>query len=482
MKMSFENRILISVTFLITLGFLATSLLSFFVSRQNSIDTLLSSELPLTSDTIYSEVQTDLIGPQIVSSVMSNDTFVRDWIRNGEKDERLIAAYLSEIVKKYDAFTAFLVVDETSNHYVPSGLMRKVSETEPRDEWYFRTKRDTELIQLNVDPAEAENDQLTIFFNVRMLDKNGEFMAVIGLGLNRNLLKSKLEKYRQKYGHRVHFLTKDGRFFLHENPEYEGRYIQDIVPLYGIADEILAIKNGSISYSENGNKILAHARYMKEIDLVLLVEADLGQETKSIYKALIWNLTTCLFVLLIVLVLILKALHRYQNRLQTIANRDDLTGLPNRQAFNQEYERQAQVFLKLSSERLPPTCLLLIDIDHFKRINDQYGHVAGDQVLVQFAKLLKASVPANSFISRWGGEEFVLMLTESSIEEGRKLAEDIRRVIETNDEFIVLMGDHITVSIGVSYCDFEMGIVENFQVADQLMYRAKNEGRNRIMS
>ena len=477
-----KGRMLIAIIVLIAGGFLITSLSSFFVSRQNSIDVLVSTELPLASDTIYSEVQRDLIGPQIVSSVMSNDTFVRDWINNGEVDDTKIAAYLTEITNKYDAFTAFLVVDKSTNFYAPSGLVRQVSEQEPRDEWYYRTKQNTELIELNVDPAEAENDQLTIFFNVRMLDQNGEFMAAIGLGLNRDLLNSKLEDYRQKYGHRVHFLNQDGQIFLHEQPELEGMYIQDIDSLGDIADDLLVIKNGQIRYSDQGRQIIVHVRYIEEIDLILLVEADIGLATESLYQALRWNFLICFVITLIVLAVVLKTLGKYQSRLELLVSKDELTGVSSRQAFNEYYHRQIQAVTDPTADQKQSLCLLLIDIDCFKQINDKKGHVVGDMALKAFAQLLVSLLPEDCFCARWGGEEFALLLKGKSPGQAYQCAEKIRKSVELSEELKRVTGDYMSVSIGVAQCDFELNISENFQKADKLMYQAKSEGRNRSLA
>ena len=476
-----KGRMLIAIIVLIAGGFLITSLSSFFVSRQNSIDVLVSTELPLASDTIYSEVQRDLIGPQIVSSVMSNDTFVRDWINNGEVDDTKIAAYLTEITNKYDAFTAFLVVDKSTNFYAPSGLVRQVSEQEPRDEWYYRTKQNTELIELNVDPAEAENDQLTIFFNVRMLDQNGDFMAAIGLGLNRDLLNSQLENYRQKYGHQVHFLTPEGEFFLHEQPEYEGINIREMELLSDVADELLAIDSGQISYSAQGREMIMHARYIKEIDLILLVEADIGLATQSLYRALLWNFIVCVFITLIVLAVVLKTLGRYQSRLEFLASKDELTGVSNRQALNEHYHRQMLTVTKSTADPEHNLFLLLIDIDNFKQINDKHGHVVGDIVLKKFGRLLIDLSPKNSFCARWGGEEFALLLKNKSLDQAYQCAELIRAGIESSEELKAVAGDYITVSIGITECTVELDFPENFQKADKLMYKAKAEGRNRSL-
>ncbi|MBL0932905.1 MAG: GGDEF domain-containing protein, partial [Alphaproteobacteria bacterium] len=127
-----------AVAGLLIVGFLATSLGSYFVSRSSVREAVLRAELPLTSDSVYSEIQRDLIRPILISSVMAADTFMRDWVMDGEKDSAPIVAYLNEIKRRYSAFTAFYVSDRTKVYYHADGVLKSVREDEPRDEWYFR--------------------------------------------------------------------------------------------------------------------------------------------------------------------------------------------------------------------------------------------------------------------------------------------------------------------------------------------------------
>ena len=105
------------VSLLIIIGFTVTASVSFYLSRQSALNTLVEHELPLTSDNIYAEVQRDLIKPRTVSSFMGNDTFLKDWILGGEQDVFAVTRYLNEIKQKYGAFTAFMVSDLTRNYY-----------------------------------------------------------------------------------------------------------------------------------------------------------------------------------------------------------------------------------------------------------------------------------------------------------------------------------------------------------------------------
>ena len=161
-------------------------------------------------------------------------------------------------------------------------------------------------------------------------------------------------------------------------------------------------------------------------------------------------------------------------RAQTQAMMDELTGLYNRR-FAEEYLRKL-VALSRRSRRC--FALLLMDIDHFKLLNDRFGHSAGDRLLRTFAAAVLGTLRQSAIAARWGGEEFLVILPEADAEGAMKVAERLRAVAaDTRLEEAVAVG--ITVSIGVSvfpqHAVEEAGLVA---AADRALYRAKGDGRN----
>lgn len=102
-----QRSLIFTLLLLLACGFLATSLLSYFASRSAIRDGIINTELPLTSDTVYSEIQKDLIRPVLIASMMAQDTFLRDWVLSGEQDTARMTRYLGEIMGKQDTFTSF---------------------------------------------------------------------------------------------------------------------------------------------------------------------------------------------------------------------------------------------------------------------------------------------------------------------------------------------------------------------------------------
>lgn len=163
------------------------------------------------------------------------------------------------------------------------------------------------------------------------------------------------------------------------------------------------------------------------------------------------------------------------------AVRDNLTGLYTRKFFD---ERLNDEILRAGRYQTGFS-VLLMDIDHFKRYNDTYGHAAGDQVLVRFAKTLQRLARPVDLVARYGGEEFIMILPQTNPMQAREIAESIRRTIE-NEVFQfgadASMVERVTVSIGLSIFPDEATISSQLvRVADMRLYQAKESGRNRVI-
>lgn len=171
-----------------------------------------------------------------------------------------------------------------------------------------------------------------------------------------------------------------------------------------------------------------------------------------------------------------RELSQANRQLEELATRDALTGIANRRQFDDKLLELYRSFRRTQQ----PFTLMILDIDHFKQVNDKHGHALGDQVLCQFAKLLEEKVRVTDFTARYGGEEFAALLPDTPAEPNAfGVAEKIRKAVE-NTEFPG--GLAITVSIGLSQVipeDTELNTL--FERADQALYRAKQTGRNRTL-
>lgn len=204
----------------------------------------------------------------------------------------------------------------------------------------------------------------------------------------------------------------------------------------------------------------------------LLGYSDLRSLPKSPY----WLLTLVSilnFALLFSLVMTAIAAKETVDKLRRERDLDALTQLLNRRSF-QEYAQQ-----RLADIRLYPMAVLACDIDHFKRINDSWGHKRGDEVLQLVSTTLKDSVRENDLVARFGGEEFVLLLTEISLKDAEAIALRIQRDLRLNNE-VLPSGYTLTLSFGISALDSNTPLDQALREADRLLYEAKNAGRDRV--
>lgn len=155
---------------------------------------------------------------------------------------------------------------------------------------------------------------------------------------------------------------------------------------------------------------------------------------------------------------------------------DPLTGLPNRAAWSERLEHEIRQWQQHGNT----LSLAMLDLDHFKRINDNYGHLAGDKVLKIIATVLRKRLRGADFIARFGGEEFVLLLPATTPTVGAKLLETLRAAIEACP--FHFKGERVTITISMGLASFKPGEHSDLVLkrADQALYRAKNGGRNRV--
>jgi hypothetical protein len=315
--MNRKKRLLLQVSFILVGGFLTTSLVSYVMARSSVRDQIVLNALPLTSDNVYSEIQRDLLKPIFLSSLMANDTFLRDWVIAGEKNEKEIQRYLKEMMVKYNTFTSFFVSDKTHIYYHADGILKTVQEDEPRDAWYFRVRQMASDYEINLDPDLANKDALTIFINHRVFDYDGHYMGAIGVGLTIRAVLDLIGEYQEKYNSNIYFVDAKGQIILHNADLPDG--VNDIGELVGsntVLDSIMTPNAHQFQYVRMGQVAHLHTRFVPELNWYLLVEQMEGQAVSGLFDTLILNLMVCVLITGVVIVLTGFTLHSYQKTTQ----------------------------------------------------------------------------------------------------------------------------------------------------------------------
>jgi diguanylate cyclase (GGDEF)-like protein len=170
-----------------------------------------------------------------------------------------------------------------------------------------------------------------------------------------------------------------------------------------------------------------------------------------------------------------KELSLLNEKLHLQASTDSLTGLMNRRAFMDE----ANSKFDLAKRHQRPLSFLMLDVDHFKQVNDTYGHQVGDLVLIQLGQLIRKSLRGTDIVGRIGGEEFAVVLPETGIEQTVELTERLLNTVR-DTKIDAETPFNITVSIGVATVPPLASDIESvMKEADDALYKAKSEGRNR---
>jgi len=323
-----------------------------------------------------------------------------------------------------------------------------------------------------------------------------QFRGAVVLDVNQRILGGFLSELPSGSGGRVLF-SGDGDVIASSDPvpAIGKKWPRDFSAAWRHEDPATLLARGAGEIDADGVRLLY--RRVGDTDLVLAEEVSDAEVTRALFSRMSWALpgtiVVCGLLLSVTLAVISRLFVRFVERgeaLRALAEQDPLTGLANRRVFQSRFllerERRARSGAPLS--------MLMIDIDHFKRINDTWGHANGDRVLVALAQGCRATLRAVDLCARIGGEEFAVLLPDVGLDEGVIVAGRLRLALSALRVEAVADGHWsgndadrniaFTVSVGVAEmgADRVEGLDALLEVADRRLYRAKAEGRNRVVA
>lgn len=460
---------------LIGLGFLTTSLASYYTSRVSLHQAIITTELPLTSNAVYTDIRDDLIRPVQISRAMASNVFLHEWIDNGEQDVEIIAHFLTNIRSQYETTSAFFVSDRTQIYYDQDGIFEHLDPTQESSAWFYRFRDEQRPWEVVIDRSRS-----TLFINFRVLDDQGNFQGVVGIGITLAEILKRIESYQRRYDRTIYFIDNQNNLVLAGEELYKNLTratpVDEVSALKELSQILSPIREGTYNYHRDGKQHFVNVRHIEELNWFLFVDKHDSGLMEPVQRTLWINLLICLCVTIIVLSIIGWMSRRYLQRIEDLVTLDTLTSLLNRRGFSLVAE---QVLLQSRRDN-SQLCTLILDIDHFKSVNDKYGHLGGDTVLRAFARQLKDILRASDIVSRWGGEEFVVILRDTTFDAAQSIAEKIR--LSTQAAVIEYEGVplSITVSIGIACLRPGETLDELLDRADQALYSAKHAGRNQV--
>ncbi len=473
-----KYKLITALTLILVFAFVVINILNYQVAKDTVRSGIINNSLPLTRDNIYSEIQADLMRPIFVSSLMANDTFLKDWVLDGEKDVDQIRKYLLEIKDRYGFFSAFLVSEVSGNYYHYKGILKQMGRKDTHDVWYYRFIDSKKDYVVEVDTDEATQQTLTIFINHRLRDYNGNLLGVTGVGLKMEAVSNILSEYRKRYKRNVYLVDATGLVQVHYDKKLIGK--ANLRSLAGISEHAGAIldrkdQENVYEYENNKSHILLIPRYIPEFNWYLIVEQDQNVALQTIKTNFFHSMIFAAIVILVVIAINIFTVNYFQNKLVTFAVTDELTGTFNRRELDFTFEKT----LKTAGRQHTDLSAILIDLDHFKKVNDIHGHIAGDTVLKQAVVLINQGMRGNDLLVRWGGDEF-MVLTPCSLSTAVAMAERIRAAIEDMDFNTHENPISLTISCGVAQLRKGDDIDSLTRRCDEALYAAKENGRNRV--
>lgn len=475
MRSRYRKQI-IFITLIISIGFSISAVVTYSREKGEAEKRILEESLPLIGDSIYTEIQSSIMNPVDIATFMAHDSFVRDWVIDTNSNPATIRRYLRGIKEKYNAATAFLVDDAEKKYYTDNGKQLTLHPNASRDAWYWRVLADPAIYELNLGKYQ-ENDSLLVFANEKIFDDDGKVIGIVGISQELHHFKKIIDKYADKYNNDIYIFDQSGNIIIRSSHASSPPHF-DFNSMNAAIHQNETIPHNFLLQSTATERIVG-IRKLPGSNWYLAVEEDVSETLKNEKKSMIETLLVSIISSIIVILSTTGLVYNTQKKLFAAATTDPLTGLLNRHAFHERIRRQRkrhgdQAYL-----------LAMIDIDHFKAINDSYGHQFGDEVIRDCARALSEEAAGGNILARWGGEEFLLFAPQpngcdqiSCQQWLDKLRANIAaRRIRCN-------GMEIAVTVSIGYALAKNGVQWEplLEMADQALYAAKQAGRNRVMA
>jgi diguanylate cyclase (GGDEF)-like protein len=304
-------------------------------------------------------------------------------------------------------------------------------------------------------------------------DNDGSLLGVIGVGLKVNIIEDTIRSYEKDYGLSVYIINVGGakNSFTGETDTFVS---QDMLPQYtGIRENITLNKSGNSEiqwFTSGSERKCLITKYDDTLGWFLVLEMKTNSISSSFQERVQNNIIFMLVSLVACIIVTTVVFQNYNKRIVKMENTDELTGLSNRKLFSEQYP----AFIRKHSEQ--KKTLFMLDIDHFKDVNDMHGHIFGNAVLAMVANELRNAIGVSGIAARWGGDEFIGILTVSP-EEAERILRRLMDELKSKEK----NGDHsVTSSAGIAEIHENLGMDQVLKHADEALYCSKKSGRDRV--
>jgi diguanylate cyclase (GGDEF)-like protein len=511
-----KRNINIIISLFIAIGFIIIGIITHFdyVNLFSQSSQLLSEEIAAN---VYAEIRITLSEPLNQAINISNDYFVEEWIYETDntittEQEDEIFKYLDIIKSTNDYNSVFIISGLSDTIYYVNSNDELISGNNFKSSIYTDFLESEEPYQITVDANDLSNNSLSLFACCRIEDESGNFLGIAGVGLEMDTIIDTLEIFETTQDVTALLFNPDGTITLNrgaldsvsddgdtlEPDEIENLEADDSTDdSETLTDSNVSAnddspENNIFTYdilSENEEQILNNTddyqsfyyedsesnttgyyvtKYIENLEWYLLIRTDTTEYTIYLNNFLTRNILLIIAIVVVVLLLVYFTNKQHQKALISMGEIDSLTGLQNRRGF------ETQMIPIMNNVTDVPTFLFVVDIDNFKHVNDHYGHLIGDEVLVEISKIFNKQLSSQGIVSRWGGDEFV-----GVIKGDENTAKDIiKTVFNEIHENPLLQKYNITISMGATKISANDDIDSAIYHADIGLYKVKDSGKN----
>lgn len=460
----------IVILFIIMTVSMSASFISCIVSIGHISNENAESDGKLVANMVSSGIENEFLRPIVVSDTMSKDYILKEFMKkSGEESpesmEKEISAYLDSIRSGFGYQMVFAVCDASRAYYTYNGISKYVdTESDVHDIWYKLFLESGKQYDLDVDTDEASHWALSVFINTQIIYENGDLLGVCGVGVEMTKLQELLKQYEDTYQVKIDLIDAEGLIQVDTDVEcIEQKYL----------DNSYLHKVGSDTfYYEKDAKKSRMTKYMENLDWYLVVEYS----NQGRFSAIEVSITSIiifvigLFMLGIVFTVIFIRERKAEKELaekRKISVTDDMTGLFNRRAFE---EACAKIIETNSFRKMT---MVMMDVNGLKTVNDTYGHMAGDELIISAGKCIHNSLGEYGKIYRTGGDEFVALLECT----GNQLEDAIATFEHMTANWQFAHSYELSISKGIVVCEEypDLSFEELEKMADKLMYQDKDK-------
>ncbi|WDE00394.1 sensor domain-containing diguanylate cyclase [Thalassomonas actiniarum] len=422
---------------------------------------------------VFSLINDELMYPLHVSQTLAHSRTLKKLMNAKEIDQGAMTDFLGGLEKNL-GLSFFAASENTLRQYNSDGSSFAL--TPGKVEWYFnlRTAQENFFAEL------GQKEDVHLYLDLKVFNDNGEFLGFVGIGKSLRQFWQKFTEHKLVFGYDLMFVNNKNQILLSSDENLHASatrlvHMQELSWYPQVEDRAVRGEslNSSVIHIEKEEFLLSEI-YIDLLDWKLYLLSPLKSRKADITRSFVINVAI-IFALIVLLFICGHFLIRYfAHHFQHTLHRDALTGLANRTLIEQSYAKIIDAGDALS--------VIMIDIDHFKNINDSFGHNAGDQVIKQVSDLLKHSVRELDIVGRWGGEEFILLLPGANLSLAQAVAERVRVLLAAQK---IDHGDQqisVTASFGVTYSELDIELKKVVAVADKALYQAKAQGRNKVCS